>query len=60
MELGIIIGKFYGKYLSILPHLPTQFTTEQKFINFMKIVKEIFTYQFIKRIDYKEFDVFNE
>lgn len=60
MEIGVLIGKLKDKYLTVLPSLPTEFTTEIKLINFLRILREFLTYQMMNRLDYTELDQYNE
>lgn len=54
-----MLGKLTTRYINLFTSLPTNFSSEAKFANYLRIMKEFFTYQMLSCLDFEQFDNYN-
>jgi len=59
MEIGVTIGKLSGRYINLFEALPTSFSSEAHFAQYLRVMREFFTYQMVSVLDFQQFDHYN-
>jgi hypothetical protein len=54
-----MLGKLTIRFINLFTTLPTSFSTEAKFANYLRVIKEFFTYQLLSCLDFEQFDNYN-
>lgn len=55
-----MLGNLNGNYFNIFVALPKNFSSEAKFANYLRVMKEYFTFQMLAWLDFEKFDIYNQ